>query len=217
MVLKSLKKEPSLAEKAYAVIKEAIISNELMPGTALAEETLAARLGISRTPIRAALQRLQLEGIVTSSGKKLVVAAVTEQDVHDIDVVRIQLEPLSIQLIAQNGGLTARQLKTLQTCNEKLQIAAQQANNIAFLDLDVTFHVTLAQMSGNRFLVDLVTKSNLLIQRFHTLTGTLARYTATAAAEHTAVLQALAERDFPRAEAALRHHLEQVDERILRP
>lgn len=215
MGLKSLKKEPSLAEKAYAAIKEAIISNELAPGTALAEETLAAHLGISRTPIRTALQRLQLEGIVTSSGKKLIVAEVTEQDVRDIDAVRTQLEPLSIQLIAQNGGLTAKQLRTLQACNDKLQAAAQQTDNLAFLDLDVTFHVTLAQLSGNRFLVDLVTKSNLLIQRFHTLTGTLARHAPTAAEEHTAVLQALAEQDFPAAEAALRAHLEHVGARIL--
>ena len=66
MGLKSLKKEPSLAEKAYTAIKEAIISNELAPGTALAEETLAAHLGISLTPSRPELQRLQMEGIVTS-------------------------------------------------------------------------------------------------------------------------------------------------------
>ena len=215
MGLKSLKKEPSLAEKAYTAIKEAIISNELAPGTALAEETLAAHLGISRTPIRTALQRLQLEGVVTSSGKKLIVAEVTGQDVRDIDAVRTQLEPLSIQLIAQNGGLTAKQLKMLQTCNDRLQAAAQQGDNLAFLEQDVTFHITLAQLSGNGFLADLVQRSNLMIQRFHTLTGTLARYAPTAAEEHTAILQALAEQDYPKAETALRTHLEHVDSRIL--
>src|SRR5699024_5915959 len=109
------------------------------------------------------LQRLQMEGIVTSSGKKMIVAEVTGQDVRDIDAVRIQLEPLSIRLIAQNGGVTARQLKTLQTCNDRLKAAAQQGNNLAFLDQDVTFHVTLAQLSGNGFLADLVQRSNLMI------------------------------------------------------
>ena len=64
MGLKSLKKEPSLAEKAYTAIKEAIISNELAPGTALAEETLAAHLGISRTPIRTALLVVVVGGTV---------------------------------------------------------------------------------------------------------------------------------------------------------
>ena len=54
-----------------------------------------------------------------------------------------------------------------------------------------------------------------MLQRFHTLTGTLARYASTAAEEHTAILQALTERDYLKAETALRTHLEHVDSRIL--
>ena len=104
MALKNLKKDPSLTDKAYSAIKSAIMSNELTPGTVLAEENLASQLGISRTPLRAALQRLQHEEIVMQNGKNMVVAEVTERDVRDISVVRIQLEPLAIRLLAQNGG-----------------------------------------------------------------------------------------------------------------
>ena len=86
------------------------MSNELTPGTVLAEENLASQLGISRTPLRAALQRLQHEEIVMQNGKNMVVAEVTERDVRDISVVRIQLEPLAIRLLAQNGGITAKPL-----------------------------------------------------------------------------------------------------------
>lgn len=213
--MKSLKKEPSLAEKAYTAIKEAIISNELAPGTALAEEVLAGRLGISRTPIRAALQRLQMEGIVSASGKKMLVSEVTAQDIRDIDAVRIQLEPLSIRLIAQNGGLTAKQIDSLRACCGKLRSAVERSDTLAYLDQDVLFHVTLAQLSGNRFLVDLVSKSNLMIKRFHTLTGTLVKYAPKAAEEHAAVLQALEDRDYEKAEAVLCAHLRLVDARIL--
>ena len=53
MALKNLKKDPSLTDKAYSAIKSAIMSNELTPGTVLAEENLASQLGISRTPLRA--------------------------------------------------------------------------------------------------------------------------------------------------------------------
>ena len=97
MALKNLKKDPSLTDKAYSAIKSAIMSNELTPGTVLAEENLASQLGISRTPLRAALQRLQHEEIVMQNGKNMVVAEVTERDVRDISVVRIQLEPLAIR------------------------------------------------------------------------------------------------------------------------
>ena len=69
MALKNLKKDPSLTDKAYSAIKSAIMSNELTPGTVLAEENLASQLGISRTPLRAALQRLQHEEIVIRTEK----------------------------------------------------------------------------------------------------------------------------------------------------
>ena len=116
MALKNLKKDPSLTDKAYSAIKSAIMSNELTPGTVLAEENLASQLGISRTPLRAALQRLQHEEIVMQNGKNMVVAEVTERDVRDISVVRIQLEPLAIHLLAQNGGITAKHLDRRSGC-----------------------------------------------------------------------------------------------------
>ena len=156
MALKNLKKDPSLTDKAYSAIKSAIMSNELTPGTVLAEENLASQLGISRTPLRAALQRLQHEEIVMQNGKNMVVAEVTERDVRDISVVRIQLEPLAIHLLSQNGGITAKQLDRLYLCGEKQLYALRSGDSEAFLDQDALFHVSLAQLTGNSFLTDLV-------------------------------------------------------------
>ena len=136
MVLKSLKKDPSLADKAYAAIKSAIMCNELTPGTILAEENLASQLGISRTPLRAALQRLQHEEILTQNGKNMVVAEVTEREVRDICTVRMQLEPLAVHLLAQNGGLTEKQLDHLYLCGEKQLNALHAGDNETFLDQD---------------------------------------------------------------------------------
>ena len=147
MALKNLKKDPSLTDKAYSAIKSAIMSNELTPGTVLAEENLASQLGISRTPLRAALQRLQHEEIVMQNGKNMVVAEVTERDVRDISVVRIQLEPLAIHLLSQNGGITAKQLDRLYLCGEKQLYALRSGDSEAFLDQDALFHVSLAQLS----------------------------------------------------------------------
>lgn len=143
MALKNLKKDPSLTDKAYSAIKSAIMSNELTPGTVLAEENLASQLGISRTPLRAALQRLQHEEIVMQNGKNMVVAEVTERDVRDISVVRIQLEPLAIHLLAQNGGITAKHLDRLYLCGEKQLNALRSGDSEAFLDQDALFHVSL--------------------------------------------------------------------------
>ena len=193
MALKNLKKDPSLTDKAYSAIKSAIMSNELTPGTVLAEENLASQLGISRTPLRAALQRLQHEEIVMQNGKNMVVAEVTERDVRDISVVRIQLEPLAIHLLSQNGGITAKQLDRLYLCGEK-QLHALR--------------------SGDSFLTELVIKSNETIRRFHTLSGSLLFHAEEAVQEHTVVLDYLRDGRFDLAEQALRSHLEQVQQRM---
>ena len=214
MSLKNLKKDPSLTDKAYSVIKNAIMTNELTPGTVLAEENLASQLGISRTPLRAALQRLQHEEIVVQSGKTMVVAEVTERDVRDISVVRIQLEPLAIHLLAQNGGITTKQLDRLYLCGEKQLRALQNGDNETFLDQDELFHVSIAQLTGNRFLTELVNKSNETIRRFHTLSGSLSFHAEEAVQEHTAVLDYLRDGKFELAEQALRTHLEQVEQRM---
>ena len=206
MALKNLKKDPSLTDKAYSAIKSAIMSNELTPGTVLAEENLASQLGISRTPLRAALQRLQHEEIVMQNGKNMVVAEVTERDVRDISVVRIQLEPLAIHLLSQNGGITAKQLDRLY--------ALRSGDSEAFLDQDALFHVSLAQLTGNSFLTDLVIKSNETIRRFHTLSGSLLFHAEEAVQEHTVVLDYLRDGRFDLAEQALRSHLEQVQQRM---
>ncbi len=214
MALKNLKKDPSLTDKAYSVIKNAIMTNELTPGTILAEENLASQLGISRTPLRAALQRLQHEEIVMQSGKTMVVAEVTEREVRDISVVRIQLEPLAIHLLAQNGGITAKQLNRLYLCGEKQLRALQNGDNETFLDQDALFHVSIAQLTGNRFLTELVNKSNETIRRFHTLSGSLSFHAEEAVQEHTVILDYMRDGQFELAEQALRAHLEQVEQRM---
>ena len=214
MALKNLKKDPSLTDKAYSVIKNAIMTNELTPGTILAEENLASQLGISRTPLRAALQRLQHEEIVVQSGKTMVVAEVTEREVRDISVVRIQLEPLAIHLLAQNGGITAKQMERLYLCGEKQLRALQTGDNETFLDQDALFHVSIAQLTGNRFLTELVNKSNETIRRFHTLSGSLSFHAEEAVQEHTVILDYMRDGQFELAEQALRAHLEQVEKRM---
>lgn len=179
MALKNLKKDPSLTDKAYSAIKSAIMSNELTPGTVLAEENLASQLGISRTPLRAALQRLQHE-----------------------------------EIVMQNGGITAKHLDRLYLCGEKQLNALRSGDSEAFLDQDALFHVSLAQLTGNSFLTDLVIKSNETIRRFHTLSGSLSFHAEEAVQEHTVVLDYLRDGRFDLAEQALRSHLEQVQQRM---
>ena len=77
--LGAIKRNPTLADRAYEIIKEAIIANELKPGQVLTEEGLAEKLQISRTPIKSALLRLVYEEIAEYNGSKnVVVSDITE-------------------------------------------------------------------------------------------------------------------------------------------
>ena len=102
--LGTIRKDTTLSEKAYEVIREAIILNRIRPGETLAEEPLAERLGISRTPIKAALRRMVFERIAEVNEKNsIVVSDVTEKDVAEVTVVRTALETLAISLIGSVG------------------------------------------------------------------------------------------------------------------
>ena len=144
----------------------------------------------------------------------MVVAEVTEREVRDICTVRMQLEPLAVHLLAQNGGLTEKQLDHLYLCGEKQLNALHAGDNETFLDQDALFHVSLAQLTGNSFLADLVRKSSETIRRFHTLSGSLAYHAEDAVHEHTAVLDRIRSGHYEEAEQALRYHLEQVQRRM---
>lgn len=214
MALKTVKKEPSLADKAYTQIKASIIANELKPDEILAEETLAEQLGISRTPIRSALHRLLYEEFVVQKGKNIVVAAVTERDVRDVNIVRLQLEPASPRLIEQNGGITSRQLEKLRKYADKQLSAAQAGKRSGFLENDYQFHVMLAQLTENTYLYDMISRCNLIIRRFHELSGTLMTHSVVAAEEHYNILRAFEQGDYEAAEQEIRLHIQNVDARF---
>ena len=110
--LPSISKD-TLSDKAYRIIKEAIVSNQYKPGDLLVEESLAEQLSISRTPIRDALKRLQFEHIIKpNSNGKLVVSSVSLEDIQNVTVVRCNLESLAISLL--DGRMDAEKKKKLK-------------------------------------------------------------------------------------------------------
>lgn len=111
--LPSISKD-TLSDKAYRIIKEAIVSNQYKPGDLLVEESLAEQLSISRTPIRDALKRLQFEHIIKpNSNGKLVVSSVSLEDIQNVTVVRCNLESLAISLL--DGRMDAEKKKKLKS------------------------------------------------------------------------------------------------------
>ena len=92
------------AETAYAVLREAIVTNTLKPGTRLRADELAKTLGVSKTPVREALRKLQAEDLVVMQGNGLSVKVLTEEQLLEIYYTREALEGMAARLAAENAG-----------------------------------------------------------------------------------------------------------------
>src|SRR6202790_5335385 len=93
------------AETAYAVLREAIVTNTLKPGTRLRADDLAKKLGVSKTPVREALRKLQAEDLITvQPGNALTVKSISEEQLLEIYYTREALEGMAARLAAENSG-----------------------------------------------------------------------------------------------------------------
>jgi DNA-binding GntR family transcriptional regulator len=214
-VLKSVKRNATLADQAYDTIRNAILANRLKPGELLTEEGCASMLQISRTPVREALRRLLYEKLAVEDGpKNIIVAGVTGQDVADITVVRRSIETLAVRLAAERG-VRGERLELLEKLCSDYRQAVVAGDVSACIDLDYRFHVELAACSENLFLLDTVQNANFIVRRYLTLSGTMKKYSAVALDEHIAVVMALAQGNVLQAVAAMEQHLENVNARML--
>lgn len=203
-------KPVSLSEQAYEIIKEEIITNRIKPGEILTEEQLASRLNISRTPIRTALKQLVIERLAeVNENKNVVVSNITKEDVKSVCAVRKALEPLTMDLIVE--AAVDKKVKELRKT-----IRAQRAakTHEEFLSEEYRFHMGVASLSNNMFLYDMIQKTNIAIERYLVLSGTLDKHSEEALDEHEAIVTCLEKKDFAAAKEALKKHLSNVEDRM---
>ncbi|MEL6915732.1 MAG: GntR family transcriptional regulator [Pseudomonadota bacterium] len=188
---------------AYTMILEAIDMGVYKPGDRLVESELADRFGVSRTPIREALQRLETQSMLTRDGRSLIVSSLDHNELAELYVVRSELEGLAAQLAAQHA--TSEEIEVLQSMidADRAFIADPQALSQS----NRRFHKLVHLASHNRFLVQQLD----LVHRFMALMATTSLAVEgrgeVALAEHQAVVDAIRARDGQAADAALRAHL----------
>ena len=188
---------------AYALILEAIDSHSYVPGDRLVESELAERFGVSRTPIREALQRLETQGLLTRDGRSLMVASLDHTQMAELYVVRGELEGLAARLAARHA--TPEEVGVLRDMLEKDQ--AFLNDPAALSRANRRFHKQIHLASHNRFLVqqlDLVHRSMALLAT--TSIAAEGRPEDTLA-EHNIIVTAIEAGDGDAADAALRDHI----------
>jgi DNA-binding GntR family transcriptional regulator len=148
--------EPSsLAEKAYRLLVRKITRLELPPGEILAEKALMVELGIGRTPIREAMQRLAIEGLVSHLPKRgMLVGDISAATVQQIYEFRALIEGFTARLAATRAG--EDDIAELTRLHEALAQATGDDNVDGYVDLDRRFHETLARTARNAYLEEAV-------------------------------------------------------------
>ncbi|KHF39514.1 GntR family transcriptional regulator [Halalkalibacter okhensis] len=212
--MKKLKPSETLAEQAYKVIKQAIIENDFQPLEILAEEHLASKLGISRTPIKAALNQLAFEGLVEMKpGRKAKVSMISMQDVSEFQIIRESLETLAVRLAT--GHIDEKKICHLQDICDQQKEAIKESDYSKFLELDNEFHFTIAEFSKNVQLKEYIENLIYQVQRFLILSNTLQESATGAVEEHLRIVKALSTKITFDAEEQMKLHVQNVTKRIL--
>jgi DNA-binding GntR family transcriptional regulator len=185
----------SRGEQAYARLRDAIQSGQLLPGTRLREVDVAQWLGISRTPVREALARLLSEGLAfNESPRGMVVAELDQAAVSELYVMRENLEGTAANLAAQHAS-------AMEIDRRDGVDAAQLARN------NRLFHDTLYRSAHNRFLLKTLASLHESMALLGQTTLSLPGRSSHALKEHEAIVNAIRARDAAKAEAAARAHI----------
>ncbi|MBV2358257.1 GntR family transcriptional regulator [Thalassococcus sp. CAU 1522] len=188
---------------AYTLILDAIDGGTYRPGDRLVESELAERFGVSRTPIREALQRLETQSLLARDGRSLIVASLDHNQMAELYVVRTELEGLAARLAARHA--TDEEIQVLRDMVDEDRALLNDPASLSRANR--RFHKMIHLASHNRYLVqqlDLVHRSMALMA-----TTSLAAEGRgeIALAEHKAIVDAIARRDEAAAYQALRDHI----------
>jgi DNA-binding GntR family transcriptional regulator len=201
-----------LSDKAYHLIRQRIITLEMPPISPIDEQALMEELGLGRTPIREALQRLAAENLVSIVPRRgMFVADIGLTDLQQVFELRMMLEGFCARLAAQR--VTAKQLSEMQRLISELELLPNDDRR-ALMIIDEEFHELLYQASDNEFLADTLRRLHALSFRIWHLVLDRIGGVRGAMEQHVEIAKALKARDEDLAEALLREHISEFQSEI---
>lgn len=204
-----------LRDVVFNTLRQAILTGELEPGERLMELHLADRLGVSRTPVREAIRRLELEGLVTMIPRRgAVVARITEKGMSDVLEVRRTLDALCAELACDR--ITEENLTRLQkACSHFEQcVAAGNVKKIAQADVDL--HDIIVQATGNQRLIQMVNNLSEQMYRYRFEYIKDSTQHETLMKEHRIIYESIVNKDRDTAAAAAKLHIDNQKKAIMR-
>ena len=153
----------SLSDQVYRYIKRLILSGEILGGERIPEEKVAQRFGVSRTPIREALSRLEEYGLIQMKPRSYaVVVALEPREAVQLAVIRAQLETLAVGLLSDCGA--DEDFRALDLLAQECNALIAEGDIAGAFEKDSLFHLEIARRTGNRHLYDIYEKLDAKIQ-----------------------------------------------------
>ena len=204
-----------LRDVVFNTLREAILKGELKPGERLMEIQLANKLGVSRTPVREAIRKLELEGLVLMIPRKgAEVAEITRQDMEDVLEVRTALEELAVKDACDH--ITDAQLSELKKASNEFKKALLEGKDlVTCADADMHFHDVILSATNNRRLIQMLNNLSEQMYRYRMEYLKDERTHKTLIEEHDAIRRALKKHDKVKAGAAIRVHIDNQKRSIL--
>ena len=208
------KKTASLEEQVTATLESEILTGTLASGTALTEQSLSKRLGVSRTPIRAALHTLAEEGLINLvPNRGAVVVGVTREDLIDIYKIRMRLEGLASALAAER--ISPEDLATLRESVELAEFYISRNDTEHLKELDTQFHAIIYRASGNRMLNKTLSELHRNIISYRKMSLSVPGRLERSVGEHREILKAIEAGDAERADSLTCAHVAAALENML--
>lgn len=204
-----------LRDVVFNTLRQAILKGEMEPGERLMEITLANKLGVSRTPIREAIRKLELEGLVNMIPRRgAVVASISEKDMRDVLEVRITLEELAVKLAIKN--MNDEDVDMLKKAGRDFENAVISKDIVDIVEADVRFHDIIYNRTENSRLIQIINNLREQMYRYRLEYVKDARTHSILISEHNDIIECLRRKDIEAAQATIREHIGNQERGIVR-
>lgn len=204
-----------LRDVVFNTLRKAILTGELKPGERLMEIHLANRLGVSRTPIREAIRKLELEGLVIMIPRRgAEVAQITEKSLKDVLEVRRALDALCAELACER--ITQEELQSLKVACEEFARATRTKDATVIAEADVAMHDIIVKATGNARLIQLINNLSEQMYRYRFEYIKDESRHDNLVEEHRMIYDSIVRKDKEAAAAAARRHIDNQEKSIIR-
>ena len=204
-----------LRDVVFNTLRQAILRGELKPGERLMEIQLANKLGVSRTPIREAIRKLEKEGLVTIEPRRGAYASqISTDDMVEILEVRQNMEGLAAFFAASR--MKPEQMRELEDVSKKYNEAVSEGNMQDMITYDTRFHRIIVESCNNKILVQMIEQLQELVLRFRYIYYDNFRRAENMPEEHQVILEAIENGDAEAARQAADVHIDRLKDLIIR-